>query len=194
MIELIAHGYVYEDNKLVEIGRHLYSEPSESLYAVVTAQDASYQTFYTGYNKMPIHNFKGLRTYMDGSVEELIYEPSSFLYKMIAGYVDLPVFNLENLPRHTVLLAKCESKLGTELFFNIKDSKHLRDIAEQYDLPYPVCRITDELIDHNRTAIRARSFDIYNDGSGNWEELVVGSVRFKDGEVTNLRVYTVNRV
>lgn len=71
----------------------------------------------------------------------------------------------------------------TELYFRVDNSSLLQDVADYYNLPYPVNTETSEIIDSTPGLISSYWTDT--------EDVILGSLKFTDGNPSLLKLYAV---
>ena len=87
-----------------------------------------------------------------------------------------------------------EKRDEVELLFAVTGgSEQLRSVASYYSLPFPIDSNMSSALDANPEQYRARHYDVFGRGPGNWFPVVVGSVVLVDGRPSKLLMYTFMR-
>jgi len=80
-----------------------------------------------------------------------------------------------------------------ELYFLVEDREMLDEVASYYGLPVPYDDDLKTILDNNLQSIRFKSYDLNNEGEGNFIAVVVAGVVFVDGQSTILKLYETTR-
>lgn len=111
--------------------------------------------------------------------------------KLLTGrnfkYTDKP-------PEIDYYLAKSKYSNVEEYYFNIEDSSQLQSVATHFKLEYPIDSEMTEILDNDRFKIRFKSYDLLDQGDGNWVSLVIGGIEFVDGSPYRLKFYETRRI
>lgn len=87
-----------------------------------------------------------------------------------------------------------ENRDEEELLFAVTGgSSQLAAVAAYYGMPYPISAEMSGVLDTNPEFYRARHYDVYGRGPGNWFPVIVGSVVLSQGKPIRLLMYTFMR-
>ncbi len=80
-----------------------------------------------------------------------------------------------------------------ELYFLVESREMLDEVATYYGLPVPYDDEMKVVLDNNLQSIRFKSYDLNNEGEGNYVAVVVAGIVFKDDTATMLKLYETTR-
>jgi len=80
-----------------------------------------------------------------------------------------------------------------ELYFLVESREMLDEVASYYGLPVPYDDELKVILDNNLQSIRFKSYDLNNEGEGNFVAVVVAGIVFKDETATMLKLYETTR-
>ena len=80
-----------------------------------------------------------------------------------------------------------------ELYFLVESRTMLDEVATYYDLPVPYDDVMKHTLDNDLKSIRFKSYDLNQEGRGNFVAVVVAGITFKDNIATTLKLYATTR-
>ena len=80
-----------------------------------------------------------------------------------------------------------------ELYFLVESREMLDEVASYYGLPVPYDDELKVILDNNLQSIRFKSYDLNNEGEGNFVAVVVAGIVFEDDTATMLKLYETTR-
>ena len=80
-----------------------------------------------------------------------------------------------------------------ELYFLVESREMLDEVATYYGLPVPYDDGMKVVLDNNLQSIRFKSYDLNNEGEGNYVAVVVASITFVNDTATTLKLYETTR-
>jgi uncharacterized protein YbaR (Trm112 family) len=80
-----------------------------------------------------------------------------------------------------------------ELYFLVESREMLDEVATYYGLPVPYDDEMKVVLDNNLQSIRFKSYDLNNEGEGNFVAVVVASITFVNDTATTLKLYETTR-
>lgn len=124
------------------------------------------------------------------------YESSDFVRRMVANMTNGPTYaEFDLCPAVTFWLGRAWVEGGEqELLFAVTEgSGQLDRVAAYYGLPVPYNAEQKAVLDSKPELYRARHYDLYGRGEGQYAPVVVASVTFSEGRAIRLLLYTFMR-
>lgn len=146
----------------------------------------------------PFMFWQGNEIRADGSVQRVKRYESSQMVRRIIGRVkkgpDFAEFDLCPDVQFWLGRSWYDDKDEQELLFGVIDgSNTLEAVARYYGLPVPYSAEQKLILDTQPELYRARHYDLFRLGEGNFVPVVVGSVTFVDGKPSRLLLFTFMR-
>jgi hypothetical protein len=125
------------------------------------------------------------------------YESGSAIRLAIAKMTNGPTFEDRDLcPDVAIWLGRSfyEDSDSEELMYVVTDgSEQVNAVSAYYGLQTPLDDGLASTLDNDIESIRARHYDLYELGEGNWVPVVVGSICFENGEPVRSLLYAFRR-
>lgn len=125
------------------------------------------------------------------------YESGAAIRLAIAGLTNGQTYEDRNLcPDVTVWLGRSfyEESTEEELMYVVTGGSDQVDaVSAYYGLQTPLDAELANTLDTDIESIRARHYDLFGQGEGNWFPVVVGSICFKDGAAVRSLLYAFRR-
>jgi hypothetical protein len=125
------------------------------------------------------------------------YESGAVIRLAIAKMKNGPAFEDRDLcPDVTIWLGRSYyDDLGNEelIYVVTGGSEQVNAVSAYYGLPTPLSADLADTLDNDIESIRARHYDLFELGEGNWFPVVAGSISFENGEPVRSLLYAFRR-
>jgi hypothetical protein len=189
---IFNRGRVFENGKVIEEGAFYKARGLPNLY---TSEGDGFTVVYqSSYNNDGIVDFEGIFTYADGSTAVKTYESSREAKYAVANAISGSSFpEYDKYEEINWWLAKSVLKDEIELYFHVTSKEMLDRTCNYYGLPVPYDEELGELLVENPHVVRFKSYDLEKKGPGNFVEILLASVVFKENTATAIRFYETMR-
>jgi len=188
-------GRVFVNGEVIEEGGRYSLMSTEPIKHVSTSGDNIVTEFIE--NRLdPITQWEAHRTNLDTNKTKVEYYESSRMLRLAVGNLNAGS-NYEDYDRapnvNWWLGRSWIENEQEELYFLVEDREMLDEVASYYGLPVPYDDDLKTILDNNLQSIRFKSYDLNNEGEGNFIAVVVAGVVFVDGQSTILKLYETTR-
>ncbi len=191
--DLFNKGRVFSEGQVIEEGG-MYYIPNEVRY--MSTSGGNIVTEYVEAKNDPIAQWEAHRTTLDTNETKIEHYESSKAVRLGVGNLNTGS-NYEEYDRapsvNTWLGRSWIEDEHEELYFLVENREMLDEVASYYDLPVPYDDELKVVLDNNIESIRFKSYDLNNEGEGNFVAVVVASVTFEDDKATMLKLYETTR-
>jgi uncharacterized protein YbaR (Trm112 family) len=188
-------GRVLSDGNIVEEGGRYSLMSTQPIYHVSTSGD-NIVTEYVEARNDPITQWEAHRTNLETNETKIEhYESSKALRTGVGNLTTGSNYEeYDRAPSVNMWLGRSwieDEK--EELYFLVESRTMLDDVAIYYGLPVPYDAKLKVVLDNNLQSIRFKSYDLNNEGEGNFVAVVVASITFANNTATTLKLYETTR-
>ena len=183
--------------ELLQGGWYVKADDSEPSRYLGEYTDGSAVVIFEHHDDDPILQFKAnITDVATGEVSTQYYE-STMALRMGVGNL-MTGNNLENYNKAdavNIWLARSwidETNIE-EIYFLVESKDMLDEVAEYYNLPVPYDTDRETLLKDNLKSIRFKSYDLNNEGEGNYVAVVVAGIELTNGVATSFKLYETTR-
>jgi len=185
---------VFSNGNVIEQGAQ-YKKLSENLYTY-TSTSEGFETEFVENKTDPITQWEARRTNLATNETKIEHYESSRALRLGVGNLNTGS-NYEEYDRapsvNTWLGRSWIENEQEELYFLVEDREMLDEVANYYSLPVPYNDDLKTVLDTDLQSIRFKSYDLNNEGEGNFVAVVVAGIVFVDGQSTMLKLYETTR-
>ena len=188
-------GRVFVNGEVIEEGGRYSLMSTEPIKHVSTSGDNIVTEFIE--NRLdPITQWEAHRTNLDTNKTKVEYYESSRMLRLAVGNLNAGS-NYEDYDRapnvNWWLGRSWIENEQEELYFLVESREMLDEVASYYGLPVPYDDELKAVLDNDLQSIRFKSYDLNNEGEGNFVAVVVAGIVFEDDTATMLKLYETTR-
>jgi len=189
---------VFLDGKVIIIGGWFsgnFSTEKKPTY-IGEAVDGSFIILFEKNETDPLFKWRGVITELPSNAKKIINYESSRALRLGVGNLNTGT-NYEEYDRapsvNMWLGRSWIENEHEELYFLVESREMLDEVATYYGLPVPYDDEMKVVLDNNLQSIRFKSYDLNNEGEGNFVAVVVASITFVNDTATTLKLYETTR-